>query len=147
MKNPSDQTNVRKVVLAGKKLMFSEKTWPTFKQGMQKDMPMPEKLATETVGIMSLLQDKANGSIPRSVLMPAAAILLLEIAKAIADAGYGEPTPQDIKAAGPMLKRLMQQQFQGSQAPEQAPEQAPAPEVAQQPPGGGIINQAQQGGM
>lgn len=136
---PADQLATRKVVMAGKTIMYNAKTFPIFKQGMLKAMPMPQKLATEMVALMKLLQDKAKGAIPRQVLIPAASILMLEMAKFMDEAGFGQPTPQDIAAAAPILEQLMKRAFpfRPPIAPTAAPTQPPAP------PGGGIIQSAQ----
>lgn len=129
--NPQDQIAVQKVVTAGKKIMFDEATFPQFKQGMTKDMPMPQKLATEAVGLLVTLQDKANGSIPRQVLLPAALGLLLEIASFMEEAKVGEPTKQDIVAAGQLLIKLVQKAF-----PMRTNRMQPGPTQAQQQPAG-----------
>lgn len=142
--NPNDQLAIRKVVMAGMKVMYDPKTFPEFKQGMLKQMPMPQKLATEAAGLMKLLQDKAQGAIPRQILLPAASMLLLEIAKFMSDAGFGKPTPQDIKAAGQVLLQLMPKAFPKPPvdgqpaAPAVAPAQPQAP-----PPARGLIQSAQ----
>lgn len=140
--DPNDKIAVQKVVTAGKKIMFDESTFPQFKQGMTKGMPMPQKLATEAVGLLVTLQDKANGTIPRQVLLPAALGLLLEIASFMEEAKVGEPTKQDITAAGQLLIKLVQKAFpmrtnRMQPGPVQAPQQpagAPAPAAAA--PGG-----------
>ena len=139
--NPQDQAAVQKVVLAGKKLMFDPKTFATFKQGMTKNMPMPDKLATEAAGLMKLLQDKAQGAIPRQVLLPAAAMLLIEIAKFMQDAKLGAPMPQDLKAALTKLVPLLLKVFPNKAQQPQAPA---APMPSAQPPG--LINQGAQYG-
>ncbi len=131
--------------------MYDAKTFPTFKQGMEKNMPMPDKLATEAAGLVKLLQDRANGSIPRQVLIPAALLLVLEIAKFMEDSGMAKPTPEDIKAAYEKLKVIMVKAFpkvqarttpQASAAP---PMPAGAPMQPQTAPSGLI--QSAQGGM
>lgn len=151
---PNDQVATKRVVLAGMKLMYDEKTFPTFKAGMMKNMPMPDKLATEAAGLVKTLNDKANGSIPRQVLIPAASMLMLEIAKFMKDAKIAEPTPEDIKAAYAKLVPLMAKAFPDTKArmgaqpatPASAPPAAPPmqrPPVPQ--PGQGLIQQAQMG--
>lgn len=143
--NPNDQLATRRVVLAGMKLMYDVKTFPTFKQGMMKKMPMPDKLATEAAGLVKMLQDKANGSIPRQVLIPAASMLMLEIAKFMEDVGLAKPTPEEIKQAYAKLVPLMAKAF-----PNVPPRSAPAtpasaPPAAPPMQSKGIINQAQGG--
>ena len=151
---PEDQLAARKVVMAGMKIMYDKKTFQTFMAGMKKNMPMPQKLATEAAGLVKMLQDKANGSIPRQVLIPAASMLLLEIAQFMTDAGMAEPTPEDLKAAKELLDPLMAKAFPnvkartgGPVAPASAPPAAP-PEQAPQPmPMQGGLIQNMQGGV
>lgn len=139
--NPNDQLAIRRVVMAGMKVMYDPKTWPTFQQGMQKDAPMPQKLAGEASGLVKLLQDKAQGSIPRQVLLPASTMLMLEIAKFMSDAGIAKPTPEDIKAAGQLLLQMIPKAFpKGGPAAPATP--ASAPPAA---PPSGIIQSAQGG--
>jgi hypothetical protein len=127
---PNDQIATKRVVLAGMKLMYDEKTFPTFKAGMMKRMPMPDKLASEAAGLVKMLQDKASGSIPRQVLLPAAAMLMIEIAKFMKDAKIAKPTPQDIQAAKTKLFQLMAKAFPNIQ-PRMAPQ--PSASVGMQP--------------
>lgn len=147
---PNDQIATKRVVLAGMKLMYDEKTFDTFKAGMMKQAPMPDKLATEAAGLIKMLQDKANGSIPRQVLIPAASMLMLEIAKFMKDAKIAAPTPEDIKAAYAKLVPLMAKAFPNVQpriggAPA-APAVPPAPVPAGPPPQGGLLQSAPIGG-
>lgn len=145
---PSDQIATKRVVLAGQKLMYDAKTFPIFRAGMMKQMPMPQKLATEAAGLVKTLQDKANGAIPRQVLIPAATMLILEIAKFMKDAKIGDPTPQDIQAAYQLLVPIMAKAFPRVEpriAPgaAQSPAGSPTPRAAAAPPPRGIIGQAQ----
>lgn len=153
---PNDQVATKRVVLAGMKLMYDEKTFPTFKAGMMNKMPMPDKLATEAAGLVKMLQDKANGSIPRQVLIPAASMLMIEIAKFMKDVKVAAPTSEDIKAAYAKLVPLMAKAFPNVQPRTSYNINAPAaPGIAQRraeslqamppPQRGGIIQSAQMG--
>ena len=166
--NPNDQLSIRKVVMAGMKLMYNEKTFPLFEAGMKRDGPTAQKLAEEAAGLVKMLQDKAKGAIPRQILLPAAGMLVMEMAKFMQDAGYGKVSQDDIKVATKMLLKIMPKAFPkrgGSQArpgakppgqppapppgqPQAAPA-APAPAPAAPPPAAqprGLINSAMQRG-
>lgn len=128
--SPQDKSAIQRIVTAGKRLMFDPKTFPMLKAGMTRNMPMPQKLATNAAGLMKILQDKAKGSIPRKFLIPAASMLMLEIGKFIEDAKLGNPTAEDMKAAFAVLVQTMRQVFpQGQQAPNGAPAAPTAPAV------------------
>lgn len=105
--SPQEQQAVRKIVTAGMRLMYDKKMFSMLKAGLSKGVPMADKLANETAGLMKLLQDKANGSIPRQLLVPAAAMLMTELAKFMEDSGMPAPTPADIKAAYAKLVPLL----------------------------------------
>ena len=131
-KNPEA---LQKVVLAGMKLMYDEKSFKLFKNGISNTkVPLPERLAMETAGLMKMLMDKAQNRIPPDVLPAAAAMLLMEMAKFIKDAGIEDFTQEDIQKALQIMLKLMKQVFAGGQAPTPAPQQPP-----QQPQG--MINQ------
>ncbi|MDP3939812.1 MAG: hypothetical protein Q8R92_16970 [Deltaproteobacteria bacterium] len=140
--NPKDQAATQRVVLAGKKIMFDPKTFPILMKGIKGDMPMPDKLATEAVGLMKMLQDKANGSIPIQVLLPAAAMLMLEIAKFMRDSKQGDPTPEDIKAAYPKLVALLQKVFSNAGAAPPGQTAAPSPQPVAAAPAPGLMGAA-----
>ena len=137
--NPQDQAATARVVIAGKQLMYAKETFPMLKQGMMKKGPLADKLAAEAVGIVKMLQDKANGSIPRQVLIPAASLLLVEIAKFMEDAGLAQPTPQDIKAAGAKLIAMMQQAFPAVEPRQAVPSEQPGVPPPQPAAGAGLI--------
>lgn len=132
--NPADSQAARKVVLGCMKLLFDPKTHGLLVADLKKDAPMPAKLAMAAVGVMKTFSlHVTNGQIPRQVLIPAATMLLLEIAKFMAKAGLGKPTGKDIAAAGPLLVNLVKQAFPaGGGAPTAA---APAAAPAAQPAG------------
>lgn len=153
---PQDQLDARKVVVAGMKVMFSEKMFPVFKAGLMKDMPVPKKLAVEALGLLKLLQDdKANGSIPRRILLPAAAMLMLKMAEFMEDTGIAKPTPQDLAEAKKTLYEMIEKVFpkvapRGDMTQPAAAGPPPEQPVATTPPppagGAGLIQSLPQGG-
>jgi len=132
--SPEDSKAAQKVVLGCMKILFDKSTFQYLKSGLSSDKPMPEKLASETAGVMKLFAGRVQGEIPRQVLLPAGTMLLLEMAKFISEAGLGEPTGDDIKAAAPLLVQYLKKAFPagGSGAPA-APAQA-GPQAAPVPP-------------
>lgn len=135
--NPQDKIAIRRVVLAGMQVMYDKTTFQIFKAGMMKKEPLPDKLATQAAGLMKSLQDKANGRIPRPILVPAAMMLVLEIAKFMEEVGLVKPTQDDIKAAYVKLIQVMKAAFPNVK-PRMTPgaTQAPGTTVPPQAPGG-----------
>lgn len=128
---PQENDALQRVVAAGMKIMFDPKTFPMLKAGVSKEGPMPEKLAQQAVGLLKLLQDRANGSIPRQILIPAAMMLMLEVGRTIHDMGMPSPTPEDVQAAYKLLVPLVAKEFpKGGQAAPAVPPPAapPAPQ-------------------
>ena len=125
--------NFRKIVLAGMKLMYDKNVFERTKAGMlRKNVPLPQRLAVETAGLMKVLMDKSGGKIPPALIAPAAAMLLMEMGKFMAEAGIEEPTPDQIREGTKLLMELLKRLF----APKQAAPAAPAPAAAPAQPAG-----------
>lgn len=131
---PQETEILQRVVMAGMKIMFAPQTFPMLKSGIEKEQPMPQKLAENAVGLLKILQDKAGGNIPRQLLIPAAAMLMLEIGKTMHDLKMPEPTAEDVKAAYSLLAQMVAKEFPRNGAPTQQPPQ-PAAQPAAQPAG------------
>lgn len=141
----SDQEAAQKIVLACLTIMYDPKTFPIFKQGLSSGKPIPDILATETAGLVKMVDDRTQHNLPKRLLPMVALMVLLEMAKFMTDAGLGEPSEQDIKAAivktlnmlKGIYRDLAQQRGQGRpQPPAGQPPAAPAQQ-------GGMIQQAQ----
>lgn len=143
--NPKDMEIFQRVVLAGMKLMFSEKTFAMLKSGMTKqDVPLPQRLAMETAGLMKMLMEKSAGKIPKQLIAPIGAMLLMEMGKFMAEGDVEKPTSDDINQGTVLLFKLLFKMYGGGGQPQQAPA-APAQPAPPQPPAApaGMI----QGGM
>ena len=138
--NPKDMEIFQRVVLAGMKLMFSEKTFAMLKSGMtKKDVPLPQRLAMETAGIVKMLMEKSAGKIPKQLIAPIGAMLLMEMGKFMAEGGVEKPNDKDIAEGTGLLFKLLYKMYAGG-GQQQAPAAAPVPP---QQPAAGMI----QGGM
>lgn len=134
--NPQDADALHRVVLAGMKLMYAPQVFPMFKQALEAGGPLPQVLASQATGLMKILMDKANGSIPKQVVIPAGAMLLAEMADFMRKAKLANPSEKDMQEAVQILVRALVQQFAGGQ---RAPGSAPTPgnpAAAAAPPGG-----------
>jgi|GEM_PF-4943116 len=139
--SPEDTKATQKVVLGCMKILFDKSTFQYLKAGLSSDKPMPEKLASETAGVMKLFAGRVQGEIPRQVLLPAGVMLMLEVAKFMSEAGFGEPTGADIKAAAPLLVQYLKKAFPAAGGAPAAPAQASpqAAPVAPAPAAPGMI--------
>lgn len=139
--NPKDMEIFQRVVMAGMKLMFSEKTFAMLKSGMTKqNVPLPQRLAMETAGIVKMLMEKSAGKIPVQLIAPIGAMLLMEMGKFMTEAGVAKPNDKDIAEGTGLLFKLLHKMYAGGgqQAAPQAPATAPVPPQPQpqqqQPP-------------
>lgn len=115
--------NFKQVVLAGMQLMYNEKTFAMFKSGLLRaDRPLPQRLAAETAGLMKMLNEKLGGKIPKQIIAPAAAMLLMEMGKFLDDSGVEEVSGKQIEEGTVLLMKALKTLF----APQQAAAAAPA---------------------
>lgn len=131
---------VARVVAAGIKLMTSPQMRDDVQQEIQREAPMPQKLAEATTGLMLTLDKQSQGGIPVAAMFPAAMELLGEAAEVMVAAG--QPVTQaDYNEAAQMMfvmigKRMGATEEQMMGAAEQAIGQGGAQEGAEPSPGG-----------
>tara|TARA_R110000822_G_C15070957_1_gene468591 strand:+ start:45 stop:539 length:495 start_codon:yes stop_codon:yes gene_type:complete len=77
---PELQNAYERVVLAGMKIMFSEKTNELVMKQMQGDGPVSERLGVGIAGLLATLFKESNQTIPPAVVIPAGVYLLAQAA-------------------------------------------------------------------
>jgi hypothetical protein len=77
---PKLQSAYDRVVLAGMKIMFSEKTNKVVMKQMQGPGPLSERLGMGIAGLMATLFKESNKTIPPAVIIPAGVYLLAQAA-------------------------------------------------------------------
>jgi hypothetical protein len=146
MQNPKQLANVKKTVMAGMKLMYSETGRQYLINGMKKKEPMPQKLATEVLGVISLLFDRSGQTMPPDAIPGAVAILIYEVAAFMQEAGLKvskDDVQQGLQIAMKNLIPMLREQRKSKPLPpgDGQPQQGqPQPQPAQ--PQGGMIQQA-----
>lgn len=137
-----DKEDFEKVVLAGMKLMYNEKTFAIFQRGLTRtDRPVPQRLAAESAGLMKMLYDQSKPEMPKHIIAPAAAMLLMEMGKFMTEAGIEQVTSNQVMEASELLMNALKAMFAANA---EQPEQNAAPQTA--PPAaapGGLMQQAQ----
>ena len=132
-----DMADFEKVVLAGMRLMYNEKTFAIFQRGLTRtDRPVPQRLAAESAGLVKMLYDKSNGTMPKQIIAPAAAMLLMEMGKFMTEAGIEQVTSEQVKEGTALLMNSLKAMFGGQGKAEQ-----PAPQQAAAQAPGGLIQQ------
>lgn len=149
---PQDQQMLQKVVMAGQKIMYDKSVFPKFAEALAQPAPLPMKLATEAAGLLKMIQDKAQGQIPKRLMIPIGMMLLLEMGDFMEKSKLAKPTERDIQNAMKLLIDIvvkMDKGKPGAKPPQQPGAQPPgaqaAPPQAQPPmPPQGMINQQPQ---
>mgnify|MGYP003672027350 CR=1 FL=1 len=78
---PKLQNAYDRVVLAGMKIMFSEKTNELVMKQMQGDGPVSERLGVGIAGLLATLFKESNQTMPPAVVIPAGVYLLAQAAE------------------------------------------------------------------
>jgi hypothetical protein len=134
-----------RIVVAGMKVMFDKSTHEMALKAMQGDGPVEQRLAQGIAGLMGMLVEKSNKTMPPQLVIPAGIELLAAAADFIKQSGSEPIEDQQIGEAMALFVQLileqsgvtdpakMQAMLQGDFAEEGAPPAAPQP--------GGLINQ------
>lgn len=143
------QTQVQKIVLAGMKVMYDPQTFQVLLDGIASNVPLPQKLALEVAGVLKIVDGKSPNGLPPAAVAPAAVLLLYDLAQFMQESKSGNPSPDDLQQALPLLRQALAQAIgqkgkaaQGANA-DQPAQQPSAPQ--QQAPTGLIGRQMTQG--
>lgn len=125
-----------RVVLAGKKIMFSEQMAPEIQAALQGPGSTGEKIGNGVIGLLAILIDKSNGTMPPQIIIPVATTLTAEAGKFLKDAGVPVTSADIADGMGVVVETLLSksgvsldqvpQMLQGGGRPPQ-PTPAPAP--------------------
>lgn len=84
---PEREDAFRRIVLAGKKILYGKETQGMIDEFMATDAPIEEKLGTGIANLLILIDNKANGNIPKDVMIPAGTVLLFDAADFLRQSG------------------------------------------------------------
>lgn len=108
--NPKLAPVIKKVVEAGKKVMYSKESRDLFIQQV-KGGTDPESIGAAVAKLMGILSNQSKGTIPPEVLVPAATLLMCEGLQFMEEAGLVEITPDFLaavtKAMGSAVLQLL----------------------------------------
>lgn len=91
-----------RIVLAGKKVIYSKETAPMVDQYLSSGASIAEKLGGGVANVVVMLDNKAQGAIPKDILIPAATVLLFDAADFMRRTGT-KVTTEDIGKAYEMM--------------------------------------------
>jgi hypothetical protein len=136
---PEEQQDAyARVVAAGQKLMYSPEMREELKAEVQREAPVPTKMAEAVTGLMLTMDKQSKGGLPMPVIFPAGLELLSEAAEVLIAAGQ-PVTQEDWNEAARQMFVIMGRKFGakdeeimaaaakslGGQGAEQAPGAAP----------------------
>ena len=105
---PELMEQFERVVLAGKKVMYSPQMEDTIKEELAGDGPIEKKLAFAVAGLIAMLDKQAKPKLPVKVIVPAAIELLYDAADFISNAGLAPAiTPEQLKTATQAMVMLV----------------------------------------
>jgi hypothetical protein len=108
---PELQEAYERVVIAGMKVMFSEKTHKLMLDELQKEGPLGQKLGMGIAGLLMLLIKQSNNTIPLEVVIPAGVNLITRAADFIRKTEIEKITNADIGDAMEVMISTVLQKF------------------------------------
>lgn len=95
--NPQQKQQLQRIVIAGLKLMFSPQTHHLLLQQLQGPGDLATKIGQGVAGLMGMLVQESQGSLPRNLIIPAATIFVAHVIDFLKKAG--QPVPPDVAGA------------------------------------------------
>jgi hypothetical protein len=133
---------VKRVFQAACRIMYSKEGRAAFLSGINSDKPNEQKLALEVVGLMRMVYDKSNKTMPPGAIPAASALLVYEVADFMRQAGE-KLTVSEVKNALIATMKLLRVAFSKEIESEKGAKPQPQAQPQTQPQaGGGLINQA-----
>lgn len=99
---PQQQRQLLRIVAAGMKIMFDEKTHHLMLEAIDQPGPIEQRLANGILGLIGILWRESKGSIPPELIIPAAMVLLAEAADFLNKGGM-TVTPEQFGTANERL--------------------------------------------
>jgi hypothetical protein len=84
---PEREDAFKRVVLAGKKILYGKETQGMVQEFMATDAPIEEKLGTGIANVLVMMDNQAQGNIPKDVMIPAGTVLLFDAADYLRQSG------------------------------------------------------------
>jgi hypothetical protein len=90
------------VVKAGKTILYSPETRQDIQDFLAQEAPIEEKLGMGIANLVIMIDNQANGNLPKEVMIPAATVLLFDAADVMRQAGE-KITPEQMASAYEMM--------------------------------------------
>jgi len=96
--SPKQKPQLDRIVEAGKRVMFDEKTHHLMLESMQGDAPIEQKIGGGVVSLMGVLWNESKQSLPPELVIPAGVVLVAEACDFLNQSG-SPVTPEQQGAA------------------------------------------------
>lgn len=84
---PQQGQQLQRIVVAGMKVMFAQQTRQMLMQALQGNAPIGVKVGQGVAGLLGLLTQESQGSLPKNMLIPAGMILCLHACEFLDQSG------------------------------------------------------------
>lgn len=117
---PPDKAGAyERIVAAGKKILYSEQMQPQIDELIKAPGDMGQKIGQGVVGLIALLLDQSNGTLPPQLIIPAATELVAEVGDFLKQSGMKVSDADISEGMASMVELLMEK---AGVSPEQLPE-------------------------
>jgi hypothetical protein len=108
---PDLQEGFDRVVLAGMKVMFDEKTHGMVLEQLEGPGPMAQKLGQGMAGLMLMLFKESNQTMPPQLLIPCGIELLMQAVDFVKRGGLGKVTDKEVGEAMQIMIDVILEKF------------------------------------
>lgn len=123
---PEDAARVDKLVVAGKQLLYDPSTTDMVFEDISNigEDSDPRNVAIGVAGLLTLMKQDAKGQFPDELIIPAGALLSIEVVRFLEESGLLDPTPGFV---GNLIEEFLAASMQklGMGGPQQAQPQQP----------------------
>lgn len=85
--SPQQGPQLQRIVVAGMKVMFAPQTRHMLQQALQGSSPIGVKVGQGVAGLLGLLQQESQGSLPKNLLIPAGMVLCVHACEFLDQSG------------------------------------------------------------
>lgn len=116
---PGKEGQLDALVKAGSKLMYSEALDQHVQELLQSEGPIGEALGQGVLGLLAIVWDRSNGSIPQELLIPAGVLLVPEAADYVRELGRDVSQGDEAEGVAVFVEGLLER---AGVSPDQLPQ-------------------------
>lgn len=89
---PNLRPAFNQIISAGRQIVYGQETRDEILKFLTSDAPLEERLGNGVANLIVMIDNKANGKLPKEVFIPAATVLLFDVAETLTKGGEEIPT-------------------------------------------------------